>query len=170
MNTVVNSGALDLIVDAVDAGVDPAAARKWWTGELSRIANDRGIEIEDIPVTPADLKRLEELIASGSLNDKLARQALEGVIAGEGDVDAIVAARGLAVVSDDGPLLAAIDEALAADPAVAETIKSGKLAAAGSVVGAVMKATRGQADAARVRELLFEKLGVSEQWSCRDVL
>ncbi len=162
MNTVVNSGALDLIVQAVDAGVDPAAARKWWTGELSRIANDRGIELEELPVTPAHLKRLEELISAGSLNDKLARQALEGVIAGEGDIDAIVKARGLAVVSDDGPLLAAIDEALAADPAVAETIKSGKLAAAGSVVGAVMKATRGQADAARVRELLFEKLGVSE--------
>jgi aspartyl-tRNA(Asn)/glutamyl-tRNA(Gln) amidotransferase subunit B len=162
MNTVVNSGALDLIVEAVDAGVDPAAARKWWTGELSRIANDRGIELEELPVTPTHLKRLEELISAGSLNDKLARQALEGVIAGEGDIDEIVKARGLAVVSDDGPLLAAIDEALAADPAVAETIKSGKLAAAGSVVGAVMKATRGQADAARVRELLFEKLGVSE--------
>jgi aspartyl-tRNA(Asn)/glutamyl-tRNA(Gln) amidotransferase subunit B len=162
MNTVINSGALDLIVEAVDAGVEPAAARKWWTGELSRIANDRGIELEELPVSPGHLKRLEELIAAGSLNDKLARQALEGVIAGEGDIDAIVAARGLAVVSDDGPLLAAIDEALAADPAVAETIKSGKLAAAGSVVGAVMKATRGQADAARVRELLFEKLGVSE--------
>jgi aspartyl-tRNA(Asn)/glutamyl-tRNA(Gln) amidotransferase subunit B len=162
MNTVVNSGALDLIVEAVDAGVEPAAARKWWTGELSRIANDRGIELEELPVTPAHLKRLEELISAGSLNDKLARQALEGVIAGEGDIDAIVKARGLAVVSDDGPLLAAIDEALAADPAVAETIMSGKLAAAGSVVGAVMKATRGQADAARVRELLFEKLGVSE--------
>jgi aspartyl-tRNA(Asn)/glutamyl-tRNA(Gln) amidotransferase subunit B len=162
MNTVVNSGALDLIVEAVDAGVDPAASRKWWTGELSRIANDRGIELEELPITPAHLKRLEELISAGSLNDKLARQALEGVIAGEGDIDAIVAARGLVVVSDDGPLLAAIDEALAADPAVAETIKSGKLAAAGSVVGAVMKATRGQADAARVRELLFEKLGVSE--------
>jgi len=162
MNTVVNSGALDLIVEAVDAGVDPAAARKWWTGELSRIANDRGIELEELPVLPSHLKRLEELISAGSLNDKLARQALEGVIAGEGDIDEIVKARGLAVVSDDGPLLAAIDEALAADPAVAETIKSGKLAAAGSVVGAVMKATRGQADAARVRELLFEKLGVSE--------
>ena len=63
---------------------------------------------------------------------------------------------------EDVPDAVAIDEALAADPAVAETIKSGKLAAAGSVVGAVMKATRGQADAARVRELLFEKLGVSE--------
>jgi aspartyl-tRNA(Asn)/glutamyl-tRNA(Gln) amidotransferase subunit B len=66
------------------------------------------------------------------------------------------------VVSDDGPLLAAIDEALAADPSIAEKIQSGKLQAAGAVVGAVMKATRGQADASRVRELLFERLGVSE--------
>jgi aspartyl-tRNA(Asn)/glutamyl-tRNA(Gln) amidotransferase subunit B len=65
-------------------------------------------------------------------------------------------------VSDDGPLIEAIDAALAADPEVAEKIKSGKLQAAGSIVGAVMKTTRGQADAARVRELLFERLGVSE--------
>jgi aspartyl-tRNA(Asn)/glutamyl-tRNA(Gln) amidotransferase subunit B len=108
------------------------------------------------------LARIEALIASGGLNDKLARQVLEGVMAGEGSVDEVIAGRGLAVVSDDGPLLEAIDAALAADPEVAEKIASGKLQAAGAVVGAVMKATRGQADAARVRELLFEKLGVSE--------
>lgn len=162
MTTVVNAGAVELIETAVAAGVEPAAARKWWTGELSRIANEREVELDSLPVSPADLGRIEELIASGSLNDKLARQVLEGVLAGEGDVDSIVAKRGLGVVTDDGPLLEAIDAALAADPAVAETIKSGKLAAAGSVVGAVMKATRGQADAARVRELLFERLGVSE--------
>jgi len=162
MTTVINAGAVELIETAVAAGVEPGAARKWWTGELSRIANERDVELDSLPVSPADLGRIEELIASGSLNDKLARQVLEGVLAGEGDVDSIVAKRGLGVVSDDGPLLEAIDAALAADPAVAETIKSGKLAAAGSVVGAVMKATRGQADAARVRELLFERLGVSE--------
>lgn len=163
MTTVVNAGAVELIEAAVAAGVEPGAARKWWTGELARIANEREVELDTLPVSPADLGRIEELIAAGSLNDKLARQVLEGVLAGEGDVDSIVAQRGLGVVSDDGPLLEAIDAALAADPAVAETIKSGKLAAAGSVVGAVMRATRGQADAARVRELLFERLGVSEE-------
>ena len=75
----------------------------------------------------------------------------------------VVAARGLAVVSDDGPLLAAIDEAIAANPDVVEKITGGKPAAAGVIVGAVMKATRGQADAARVRTLLFEKLGVIDE-------
>jgi aspartyl-tRNA(Asn)/glutamyl-tRNA(Gln) amidotransferase subunit B len=113
-------------------------------------------------VTSADIARVEELIASGALNDKLARQVFEGVIAGEGTPDEVVAARGLAVVSDDGALLAAIDEALAAQPDVAEKIRSGKVQAAGAIVGAVMKSTRGQADAGKVRALLLERLGVSE--------
>ena len=87
---------------------------------------------------------------------------VKGVLAGEGTVDEIIETRGLAVVSDDGALLAAIDEALAAAPDVAEKILSGKIQAAGAVVGAVMKATKGQADAAKVRALLLERLGVSE--------
>ena len=72
-----------------------------------------------------------------------------------------MAARGLAVVSDDGALLAAVDEAIAAHPDVAAKIRDGKTAAAGALVGAVMKATRGQADAARVRELILERLAQS---------
>lgn len=163
MQTVINAGALEIILEAIQAGVSQTAARKWWTGELSRIANDRSVELESLPITPAHLLRIETLIADGSLNDKLARQVIDGLLSGETDVDAVVAKRGLAVVSDDGPLIQAIDAALAADPEVAEKIKSGKLQAAGAVVGAVMKATRGQANAARVRELLFERLGVSEQ-------
>ena len=106
------------------------------------------------------MAEVESLVASGSLNDKLARQVIEGVLAGEGGPAEVVAARGLAVVSDDGPLLAAIDEALAAQPDVAGKIRDGKVAAAGAIVGAVMKSTRGQADAARVRELIFQRLGV----------
>ena len=101
------------------------------------------------------------LVESGALNDKLARQVIDGVLAGEGEPDEVVASRGLAVVSDDTALLAAVDEALAADPDVAEKIRSGKVAAAGAVVGAVMKATRGQADAGRVRELVLERCGQS---------
>jgi aspartyl-tRNA(Asn)/glutamyl-tRNA(Gln) amidotransferase subunit B len=87
---------------------------------------------------------------------------IEGVLAGEGSPTAVVTGRGLAVVSDDAPLLAAIDEALAAQPDVAEKIRAGKVQAAGAIVGAVMKATRGQADAARVRELIFQRLSVAE--------
>jgi len=162
MQTLVNSDALDLVEASIAAGVDSAAARKWWTGELARLANEQEVELSALAITHQHLVDIEQLISTGALNDKLARQAIEGVLAGEGSIAEVVAKRSLAVVSDDGPLLAAIDEALAADPSIAEKIQSGKLAAAGAVVGAVMKATRGQADAARVRELLFERLGVSE--------
>ena len=161
--TLVNAGAVELVEAAIAAGVDPAAARKWWTGEFARIANDRGIDLGDVPVTPAQIRRVEELLADGSLTDKLARQVFEGVINGEGDVDEVVAGRGLAVVSDDSALLAAIDAALAEQPDVADKIRGGKVQAAGAIVGAVMKATRGQADAAKVRALLLDRLGVSEQ-------
>jgi aspartyl-tRNA(Asn)/glutamyl-tRNA(Gln) amidotransferase subunit B len=162
MQTVLNAGALDVVEETVAAGADQAAARKWWLGELARVANERGVELVDLPITPAQVARVEALVSEGTLNDKLARQVIEGVLAGEGEPDAVVASRGLAVVSDDGPLLAAIDEALAAQPDVADKIRGGKVQAAGAIVGAVMKATRGQADAGRVRALLLERLGVSE--------
>jgi aspartyl-tRNA(Asn)/glutamyl-tRNA(Gln) amidotransferase subunit B len=160
--TLVNSGAVELVESTIAAGVDATAARKWWTGELARVANDRGIDLADVPVTPTQIRRVEELVADGSLTDKMARQVFEGVINGEGDVDDVVAGRGLAVVSDDSALLTAIDAALAEQPDVAEKIRGGKVQAAGAIVGAVMKATRGQADAAKVRALLLERLGVSE--------
>ncbi len=160
--SLVNAGALLLVEETVAAGVDQAAARKWWTGELTRIANDRGVEIDSLGVTPQQILRVEELLASGALNDKLARQVFDGIIAGEGDVDDVVAGRGLAVVSDDSALLAAIDAALAEQPDVAEKIRGGKVQAAGAIVGSVMKATRGQADAAKVRALLLDRLGVQE--------
>jgi aspartyl-tRNA(Asn)/glutamyl-tRNA(Gln) amidotransferase subunit B len=105
--------------------------------------------------------RVAELAGSGALNDQLARQVIEGVLDGEGTPDEVVAARGLAVVSDDGALTAAVDAAIAANPQVAQKIRDGKVAAASALVGAVMKATRGQADAVRARELVLERLGQS---------
>lgn len=162
MSAVVNAGALDLVEATIAAGTDHVAARKWWLGELSRTANEQGLGLDQLAITPAHLARIEALIAEGALNDKLARSVIEGVLALEGDVDEVIAGRGLALVSDDGPLLAAIEDALAAAPDVAEKIRAGKVAAAGAIVGAVMKATRGQADAAKVRALLLQQLGVSE--------
>ena len=153
-----NADALDLVAETVAAGAAPADAGKWWLGELSEQANKSGVELAALTVTPAQVARVSELVASGTLNDKLARQVLDGVLAGEGSPDEIVAARGLAVVSDDAALLAAVDAAIAAKPDVADKIRSGKVAAAGVLVGAVMKATRSQADAARVRELVLQRL------------
>jgi aspartyl-tRNA(Asn)/glutamyl-tRNA(Gln) amidotransferase subunit B len=156
-----NADALDLVADTVAAGASPADARKWWLGELARTANDAGTELAALPITPADVARVAALVASGALTDRLARQVIEGVLAGEGTPDEVVAARGLAVVSDDSVLLAAVDEAIAANPDVAGKVRGGKVAAAGALVGAVMKATRGKADASRVKQLILERLGQS---------
>ncbi|MBN9173306.1 MAG: Asp-tRNA(Asn)/Glu-tRNA(Gln) amidotransferase subunit GatB, partial [Microbacterium sp.] len=153
---VANGGLIAEVEATVAAGASPAAARKWWTGELTRIANAQNREAVDL-VSPADVAALQLLVDSGTLTDKLARQVLEGMVAGEGSPQEIVDARGLAVVSDDGPLIAAIDDALAAQPDVLQKIREGKVQAAGAVIGAVMKAMRGQADAARVRELVLER-------------
>ena len=158
MDAIVNAGALDLVLQTVAAGASAADARKWWLGELSRRAHDTGTELTALPITPAQVARIAELVAAGTLNDKLARQVIDAVLAGEGDPDAIVEARGLAVVSDEGALTAAVDEAIAGHPDVVAKIRDGKVAAAGVLVGAVMKATRGQADAARVRELILQRL------------
>ena len=160
MRDAVNADALDLISATVAAGAKPQAARKWWMGELARTANETDTPLADLPVSPQHIAELEGLIADGKINDKLARQALAGVLAGEGSPSEVVASRGLEVVSDDSALEAAVDEALAAQPDVLAKIQDGKIQAAGAIVGAVMKATRGQADAGRVREIILQRAGV----------
>ena len=157
---IVNAGLITEVKATIDAGVEAPAARKWWMGEISRIANDRDVEPSSL-VSPDEIKALQSLVDQGTLTDKLAREVLLGMIDGEGTPEEIVAARGLEVVSDDGALMAAIDEALAADPDVLDKIREGKVQAAGAIIGAVMKAMKGQADAARVRELIIERAGES---------
>jgi aspartyl-tRNA(Asn)/glutamyl-tRNA(Gln) amidotransferase subunit B len=158
MTALANAGALDLVAETVAAGASPADARKWWLGELARRANDEGTELANLATTPAQVARIAELVSAGTLNDRLAREVIDAVLDGQGTPDEIVEARGLAVVSDEGELTKAVDEAIAANPDVAAKIRDGKTAAAGVLVGVVMKATRGQADAARVRELILQRL------------
>ena len=157
---VVNAGALDVIEQTIAAGASASAARKWWMGEIARQAKQAEVELTALGIEPVTVVELETLIAEGKINDKIARKVLEHVLAGEGKPAEIVEARGLAVVSDDGALTAAVEEALAAMPDVADKIRAGKVQAAGAIVGQVMKATRGQADAARVRELILQACGV----------
>jgi aspartyl-tRNA(Asn)/glutamyl-tRNA(Gln) amidotransferase subunit B len=158
LRDLVNAGALDLIADTVAAGASPAEARSWWVSYLAQQANTRGVELVGLPITPEQVARVVALVASGELTTTLARQVVDGVLAGEGTPDEVVERRGLKVVSDDGPLVAAVDEALAAQPDVAEKIRGGKVAAAGALVGAVMRDMRGQADAAKVRGLVLSRL------------
>lgn len=159
MRDVVAADAVGLIEETVAAGSSPQAARKWWVSELTRRANEDGVELAGLAITPTQVARIQALVDEGALNDKLARQVFEGVLAGEGEPDVVVTARGLAIVSDEGALGEAVDRAIAANPDVAEKIRDGKHAAAGALIGAVMKDMRGQADAGRVRELILEKLG-----------
>ncbi|HEX7738107.1 MAG TPA: Asp-tRNA(Asn)/Glu-tRNA(Gln) amidotransferase subunit GatB [Marmoricola sp.] len=158
MRDVVAAGAVPHIEETIAAGTTAQAARKWWLSELARRANEQGVEIGELPITPEQVARIQALVDEGAINDKLARQVFDGVLAGEGSPDEVVAARGLAVVSDDGALGEAVDRAIAANPDVADKIRDGKVAAAGALIGAVMKDMRGQADAGRVRELILEKL------------
>jgi len=157
LRDLVNAGALELIEATVAAGAPAGEARSWWVSYLAQQANVREVPLEELPITPGAVARVIALVASGQLSTALARQAVDGVLAGEGTPDQVVAARGLAVVSDEGELVAAVDAALAAQPDVVEKIRGGKVAAAGAIVGAVMKATRGKADAKRVRELVLER-------------
>jgi aspartyl-tRNA(Asn)/glutamyl-tRNA(Gln) amidotransferase subunit B len=158
---VYNSGLLVEIEETTAAGASAAQARKWWTGEIARLANASSVDAASL-ITPLHVSELIALVESGELTDRLARQVLEGVIAGEGSPVEVVASRGLAVVSDDGALIAAIDLALSEQPDVLEKIRDGKVQAAGAVIGAVMKAMKGQADAARVRELVLERAGAAD--------
>jgi aspartyl-tRNA(Asn)/glutamyl-tRNA(Gln) amidotransferase subunit B len=160
MNAIRNADALDVVAGTVATGASPAAAYKWWLGEIARRANDRGTDLTSLSqiITPAYVGRIDKLVSSGKLNDRLARDVIDAVLAGEGDPDEVVKARGLAVVSDEGALTAAVDDAIAANPDVVAKIRDGKVAAAAVLVGAVMTATRRQADAARVRELILERL------------
>jgi aspartyl-tRNA(Asn)/glutamyl-tRNA(Gln) amidotransferase subunit B len=158
MQAAVNAGAIELIEATIAAGASPEGARKWWMGELSRYANDRGVELAEVGATPAQVAELQGLVEAGKLNDKLARGVLEGVVNGEGSPSDIMAARGIGVVSDTGALTTAVDEAIAANPEIAAKIQAGNHAAAGVLIGAIMKSTKGQADAKTVRELILARL------------
>jgi aspartyl-tRNA(Asn)/glutamyl-tRNA(Gln) amidotransferase subunit B len=158
MQSVVNAGAVALIAATVAAGATAEGARKWWLGELARRSNESNVELEALGVTPEAVAELQRLVDEGRLNDKLARVVLEGVIAGEGTPSEVATARGLAVVSDEGELGAAVDEAIAANPDIATKVREGKVAAAGALVGAVMRTTGGKADAKTVRELIISRL------------
>jgi aspartyl-tRNA(Asn)/glutamyl-tRNA(Gln) amidotransferase subunit B len=159
MRDVISAGAINAIEATVAAGASPQSARKWWLTEVARRANEVGVDLENVGIGPQQVAEIQALVEKGTINDKLARQVFEGVIAGEGSPAEVVAGRQLAIVSDEGALAAAVNEAINANPDIVDKIKGGKVQAAGALIGSVMKQMRGQADAARVRELILEKIG-----------
>ncbi|MCH4209752.1 Asp-tRNA(Asn)/Glu-tRNA(Gln) amidotransferase subunit GatB [Bifidobacterium sp.] len=158
MRDVLNADALDLIEATIKAGATAGGARKWWLGELSREANARSVSLEELPISPEDIAAVEQLVADGKLNDKLAKQTISGVLAGEGAPAEVVKRHGYQVVSDDGALDAAVIEAMKANPDVVEKLKSGNMKPMGALIGAVMRATKGQADAKAVTKIVMAQL------------
>jgi aspartyl-tRNA(Asn)/glutamyl-tRNA(Gln) amidotransferase subunit B len=159
MAAMVNADVLDIVEATVLLGADPTKARSWWLGEISRIANDKEVSVTELAINPSDVAEIVALVNKGELTDKLARQVVEGVIAGEGTPAQVVAKRGIKVVNDDGALMVAIEKVCSEQAETAQKVRDGHIPAAGALIGAVMKETKGQADAARVRELLLGHLG-----------
>ena len=159
MRDVTTLGALELISETISQGASPAGARKWWAGELARKASELEVELSSLKISAKDVARIDQMVNDGKLTDKLARQVIDAVLAGEGNPDQVIEKRNLSVVSDDSALLPAIEAAIKANPDVAAKIKEGKVQVVGVIVGAVMKSTGGSADAAKVRELVLKTLG-----------
>lgn len=158
MRDVVNADALDIIEATVAAGAAPQAARKWWMGEISRIAKEKNLGLEQVAAKPADVAQLQDLVDQGKLNDKLARKVIAGVLEGEGTPAEVMQARGLEIVRDTAALEAAVVQVIADNPKVVEQIKGGKVKAIGALMGGVMRATKGQADAGEAREMILKQI------------
>ncbi len=149
----------DYFVATVAAGAEPKQAANWVMGALSAKLNAEEKSIADSPVSAAQLAALLKRIADNTISNNAAKQVFEGLWAGEGEVDAIIEAKGLKQVSDTGAIEAIINEVLAANQAMVDEYKAGKEKAFNALVGQCMKASKGKANPAQVNELLKAKLG-----------
>jgi aspartyl-tRNA(Asn)/glutamyl-tRNA(Gln) amidotransferase subunit B len=157
IDQMTNAGVYDLVAETIAAGASPTKAKGWWLGYLVGRAGELEVEVTDLAVGPAEVVRLSELEDSGELTNKLARQVVDAVLDGEGGVDAVIEAHGWKVAGED-ELVAAVDGAIAEMADTAQKVRDGNQGAVGPLVGAVMKATGGAADAKRARELILERL------------
>jgi aspartyl-tRNA(Asn)/glutamyl-tRNA(Gln) amidotransferase subunit B len=156
--TLVAVGLAGVLDHAVDAGAPVDDAAKWLTNEVLAWSNEHAVEPSASALTGAHLAELVTMVHDGTLSTKLARQALEGVLAGEGTPSEVARARGLEQVSDTAELERMVDEAIAAQPDAAQRVRDGNHKAIGALVGAVRRASRGQANPALVNDLLRGRL------------
>jgi aspartyl-tRNA(Asn)/glutamyl-tRNA(Gln) amidotransferase subunit B len=147
----------EAVVKAV--GGEPKACANWVLGEFSALLNRLEVEADAGPVPAAALARLVKRVLDGTISGKSAKDVFAAMAAGEGDADAIIEARGLRQVSDAGAIEAIVDGVLAANAKQVEDYRAGKEKAFNSLVGQVMKASRGKANPAQVNEILKRKLG-----------
>ncbi len=159
--TLTASKALATYYEAVvkAVGGEPKACANWVLGELSALLNRLEAEADASPVPPASLAGLVRRVLDGTISGKSAKDVFAAMAAGEGEADAIIEAKGLKQVSDAGAIEAIVDEVLAANAKQVEDYRAGKEKAFHSLVGQVMKASRGKANPAQVNEILKRKLG-----------
>ncbi|MDQ5848835.1 MAG: Asp-tRNA(Asn)/Glu-tRNA(Gln) amidotransferase subunit GatB [Pseudomonadota bacterium] len=146
----------ELLVKA--SGADPKICANWQTGPLAGALNQSAVDISSSPVKAESLAGLLKRISDGTLSGKMAKEVFDAMWAGEGEADAIVEKRGLRQISDAGAIEALVDEVLRGNAKQVEDYRSGKDKAFNSLVGQVMKATKGKANPAQVNEILRRKL------------
>jgi aspartyl-tRNA(Asn)/glutamyl-tRNA(Gln) amidotransferase subunit B len=144
--------------EVVNSGADAKQAANWVMGALSAKLNSEDLTIDASPVKPSQLAGLLKRIADNTISNNAAKQVFEALWAGEGEVDAIIAAKGLKQETDTSAIEAIIDEVLGANPAMVEEFKAGKEKAFNALVGQAMKASKGKANPAIVNMLLKAKL------------
>ncbi len=162
-DTVALTASRDLAryFEATAAGVPRAEklAANWVLGEVSAALNKAEIDIARIPVAAASLASLLRRVQDGTISGKIAKDVFDAMWAGDGDADAIIAAKGLTQISDAGAIGKIVAEVIAANPAIVAEFRAGKEKAFNSLVGKAMQATKGKANPAQVNALLKEQLG-----------
>jgi len=136
----------------------PQLAANWVAGEMSALLNDRDLDFSTSPLDAAAFAGLLARIEDGTVSAKAAKEVLQAMADGAGDADTVIEMKGLRQISDTGELAAAIDAVLAANAKQVEDYRAGKEKAFNSLVGQVMKATKGKANPQEASRLLREKL------------
>jgi aspartyl-tRNA(Asn)/glutamyl-tRNA(Gln) amidotransferase subunit B len=149
----------DYFVASVQAGAEAKPAANWIMGAVSAKLNAEEKTIAQSPVSAIQLASLMKRVADNTISNNAAKQVFEALWNVEGEVDAIIEAKGLKQESDSGAIEAIIDEVLKANPAMVEEFKAGKEKAFNALVGQAMKASKGKANPAQVNEILKKKLG-----------
>ncbi len=146
-------------LDADDRIVAAKSISNWMNGELAAALNSNGIDVSASPIAPKALAGLLRRLADGTLSSKMAKEVFSAMWAGEGNTDTIIEKRGLKQISDSGEIEKIVDQVLASNAAQVADYKAGKEKAFNSLVGQVMKATKGKANPQQVNTLLKQKLG-----------
>ena len=141
------------------SGVDPKTCANWQTGLLARSLNQHEIDISKSPVPANKLAEILRKISDGTLSNKTAQRLFELAWTSDASIDELIEREGLKQVSDAGAIEKLVDEVLAANAKQVEDYRAGKEKAFNSLVGQVMKASKGKANPAQVNELLRRKLG-----------